>query len=84
MLILGLAKWLALAAASVADSNPKPSEDFHALLANLGAPDSQQERSMPRSMSQENGRHATLMRSEERRVGKECLRLCRSRWSPYH
>ena len=23
-------------------------------------------------------------RSEERRVGKECFRLCRSRWSPYH
>mgnify|MGYP006920978429 CR=1 FL=1 len=23
-------------------------------------------------------------RSEERRVGKECLRLCRSRWSPHH
>ena len=26
----------------------------------------------------------TQTRSEERRVGKECLRLCRSRWSPYH
>ena len=26
----------------------------------------------------------THARSEERRVGKECLRLCRSRWSPYH
>ena len=26
----------------------------------------------------------TADRSEERRVGKECLRLCRSRWSPYH
>jgi formate dehydrogenase major subunit/formate dehydrogenase alpha subunit len=26
----------------------------------------------------------SLMRSEERRVGKECRRLCRSRWSPYH
>ena len=26
----------------------------------------------------------TIERSEERRVGKECLRLCRSRWSPYH
>ena len=26
----------------------------------------------------------TIARSEERRVGKECLRLCRSRWSPYH
>ena len=25
-----------------------------------------------------------IWRSEERRVGKECLRLCRSRWSPYH
>jgi CRP-like cAMP-binding protein len=25
-----------------------------------------------------------LTRSEERRVGKECRRLCRSRWSPYH
>ena len=23
-------------------------------------------------------------RSEERRVGKECCALCRSRWSPYH
>src|SRR3546814_18654161 len=24
------------------------------------------------------------IRSEERRVGKECVRPCRSRWSPYH
>ena len=24
------------------------------------------------------------VRSEERRVGKECACLCRSRWSPYH
>src|SRR3546814_14192705 len=23
-------------------------------------------------------------RSEERRVGKECISTCRSRWSPYH
>ena len=30
------------------------------------------------------GIHDTDTRSEERRVGKECLRLCRSRWSPYH
>src|SRR3546814_16487672 len=29
---------------------------------------------------------ATLakQRSEERRVGKECVSTCRSRWSPYH
>src|SRR3546814_15253613 len=24
------------------------------------------------------------LRSEERRVGKECVRTCRYRWSPYH
>src|SRR3546814_16328550 len=30
--------------------------------------------------------HARVVqnRSEERRVGKECVRTCRSRWSPYH
>ena len=26
----------------------------------------------------------SVARSEERRVGKECYALCRSRWSPYH
>ena len=26
----------------------------------------------------------TELRSEERRVGKECPHMCRSRWSPYH
>src|SRR3546814_6340708 len=28
--------------------------------------------------------NATFDRSEERRVGKECVSTCRSRWSPYH
>src|SRR3546814_13662533 len=27
---------------------------------------------------------AAVKRSEERRVGKECVSTCRSRWSPYH
>src|SRR3546814_19229602 len=26
----------------------------------------------------------TQVRSEERRVGKECVSTCRSRWSPFH
>src|SRR3546814_7976115 len=26
----------------------------------------------------------TIVRSEERRVGKECVSTCRSRWSPSH
>src|SRR3546814_9805234 len=25
-----------------------------------------------------------MLRSEERRAGKECVSTCRSRWSPYH
>src|SRR3546814_7880876 len=30
------------------------------------------------------GRFLSCRRSEERRVGKECVSTCRSRWSPYH
>src|SRR3546814_20849356 len=30
------------------------------------------------------GRFRRGGRSEERRVGKECVSTCRSRWSPYH
>ena len=37
-----------------------------------------------RSFVAEPLRHGRLFRSEERRVGKECLTQCRSRWSPYH
>src|SRR3546814_2450570 len=35
--------------------------------------------------SQEQGNYMKIsIRSEERRVGKECVSTCRSRWSPYH
>src|SRR3546814_13917491 len=30
------------------------------------------------------GNDIVIVRSEERRVGKECVSTCRSRWSPYH
>src|SRR3546814_2103643 len=30
------------------------------------------------------GKKKAPNRSEERRVGKECVSTCRSRWSPYH
>ena len=35
---------------------------------------------------EEQNKRVILMtsRSEERRVGKECASMCRSRWSPYH
>src|SRR3546814_13339654 len=32
----------------------------------------------------EGDQSAVARRSEERRVGKECVSTCRSRWSPYH
>src|SRR3546814_1787540 len=35
-------------------------------------------------LSRINGVQAAAGRSEERRVGKECVSTCRSRWSPYH
>src|SRR3546814_4047504 len=39
----------------------------------------------PRTIeSQEVKREMFVRRSEERRVGKECVSTCRSRWSPYH
>src|SRR3546814_14773080 len=34
--------------------------------------------------STESERSDRESRSEERRVGKECVSTCRSRWSPYH
>src|SRR3546814_15135313 len=36
------------------------------------------------SSNRRSGRHAKLVRSEERRVGKACVSTCRSRWSPSH
>src|SRR3546814_20555526 len=33
---------------------------------------------------EQSGHIREIGRSEERRVGKECVRTCRSRWSPYH
>src|SRR3546814_13215514 len=37
-----------------------------------------------RGLFQIAGLRVERRRSEERRVGKECVSTCRSRWSPYH
>ena len=74
--------------------------DFELILVDDGSPDNcpalcdaaAKRDSRVRVIHKQNGgvstaRNAGLdaaQRSEERRVGKECLRLCRSRWSPYH
>ena len=47
----------------------------------------QPEKSLLVSLKKNSGRNAhgkITVRSEERRVGKECTSWCRSRWSPYH
>src|SRR3546814_4388156 len=52
----------------------------------IGASDERIRRRTPRRLLPD-GRVPGLLgldRSEERRVGKECVSTCRSRWSPYH
>src|SRR3546814_12268711 len=41
---------------------------------------------LPKVFAKVHPRHRTphINRSEERRVGKECVSTCRFRWSPYH
>src|SRR3546814_15788751 len=55
-------------------------EDFHRGAVDIAHPAAQPEVTR--------GAHRPVAiahaRSEERRVGKECVRTCRSRWSPYH
>src|SRR3546814_8170146 len=38
----------------------------------------------PALISDSNSSKTSRGRSDERRVGKECVSKCRSRWSPYH
>src|SRR3546814_15278403 len=40
--------------------------------------------SAPSAIGQIQAAAITAGRSEERRVGKECVSTCRSRWAPYH
>ena len=44
----------------------------------------EKKREREREKKREREREKERERSEERRVGKECLHQCRSRWSPYH
>src|SRR3546814_5398513 len=52
-------------------------------LAAEGAPPSALRWASHQNVS-ENDAESGWHRSEERRVGKECVSTCRSRWSPYH
>ena len=65
----GLAEHLAPGTARAADA-PDPTADLYPAKRN-------DTYKLDRAITDEK-------RSEERRVGKECPVLCRSRWSPYH
>src|SRR3546814_18771681 len=54
---------------------PIQSKSFFGSLPQAGA---------PIGILLSSGAFALMHRSEERRVGKECVRTCRYRWSPYH
>ena len=49
----------------------------------LGAEQQDESDGLEGEQDDDDGGHRSV-RSEERRVGKECTVLCRSRWSPYH
>src|SRR3546814_1413089 len=38
----------------------------------------------PQGVATKPSERNSVLRSEERRVGKECVSTCRSRWPPYH
>ena len=59
----------------------KPNYSFEKKQRELAKKKKQDEKLAKKQATREPGQ---ADRSEERRVGKECLSVCRSRWSPYH
>src|SRR3546814_9847483 len=73
--ILGSA---AISWSSASTLPPRPPPDFLGAVSLAGAS------AVTGSGAVPSGAPSGAERSEERRVGKECVRTCRSRWSPYH
>src|SRR3546814_14468862 len=67
------------AVSSVAEQAAPGMPVYCVLSALLSYPDSELLAALPELQAV-----LDVRRSEERRVGKECVSTCRSRWSPYH
>src|SRR3546814_8409615 len=62
-----------------------PEGDYHAVISMVVADDYTSALIMARRIGDPLlEKYVRWVRSEERRVGKECVSTCRSRWSPYH
>jgi branched-chain amino acid transport system substrate-binding protein len=85
--VLTAAALFTLSGAALADITIGVSLPLTGPASGLGIPVNNQIKLWPTSIAGEKLKVVVLddaTRSEERRVGKECRRLCRSRWSPYH
>src|SRR3546814_9937649 len=58
--------------------------DWSSDVCSSDLPADRESRSVHRPPVAREGAGFLRARSEERRVGKECVSTCRSRWSPYH
>src|SRR3546814_6004795 len=58
--------------------------DMKPIHPNASTASRQAQRAIDGACSRDAARLHGLLRSEARRVGKECVSTCRSRWSPYH
>src|SRR3546814_13510895 len=69
---------------------PQAREEFFRKVLSLSAREEQNrwtaffKKDNPDSPQNQFTANDAVFRSEERRVGKECVSTCRSRWSPYH
>src|SRR3546814_15912858 len=84
LLIAGLWSSTALAQVSAPDSTSAPTADTGTGIEEIIVTANRRSENLqkvPISIAAFDG--STLTRSEERRVGKACVRKCRSRWSPY-
>src|SRR3546814_6386979 len=67
----------------ICQSRPRH-QSRHSLSPFIRAGFQGQRRALPKFPSAARIDPPAPLRSEERRVGKECVSTCRSRWSPYH
>src|SRR3546814_19240491 len=78
-----ISDWSSDVCSSDLTASPPRARRGRRLCLRRAPPDDRTAKDRPRR-GRRSSRHSPPGRSEERRVGKECVSTCRSRWSPYH